>query len=168
MRQDFSYQQTEKFTSLVNDYLANTKSLHSFYNRYPLLENFPEQWKEKSNQNVDRKILVDVLQKQNEFLTLSSLTKENIASLAEQNTFTITTGHQLCLFTGPLYFIYKIVSVLNLVQELKRTYPQNNFVPVFWMASEDHDFQEVNHINLFGKTFKVANRAKGCCWPYVT
>ena len=161
MRQDFSYQQTEKFTSLVNDYLANTESLHSFYNRYPLLENFPEQWKEKSNQNVDRKILVDVLQKQNEFLSLSSLTKENIAVLAEQNTFTITTGHQLCLFTGPLYFIYKIVSALNLVEELKRTYPQNNFVPIFWMASEDHDFQEVNHINLFGKTLRWQTEQKG-------
>ena len=55
MRQDFSYKQTEKFTSLVNDYLANTESLHSFYNRYPSLENFPEQWKEKSNQNIDEK-----------------------------------------------------------------------------------------------------------------
>ncbi|HCD87500.1 MAG TPA: bacillithiol biosynthesis cysteine-adding enzyme BshC, partial [Algoriphagus sp.] len=60
------------------------------------------------------------------------------------NTFTVTTGHQLNLFTGPLYFIYKIVSTIKLAEELNKAYPNQHFVPVYWMASEDHDFDEIN------------------------
>ena len=48
------------------------------------------------------------------------------------------------------YFFYKIVSVVNLCKELKKKYPDNNFVPVHWMAAEDHDFAEINHINIAG------------------
>ncbi|HBS12012.1 MAG TPA: bacillithiol biosynthesis cysteine-adding enzyme BshC, partial [Flavobacteriaceae bacterium] len=71
----------------------------------------------------------------------------NIQSLLSKNTFTITTGHQLNLFTGPLYFLYKIVSVLNLVEQLKIEFSDHNFVPIYWMASEDHDFDEINYFN---------------------
>ena len=151
MKQKLSYHQTKKFSRLVNDYLSNSDDIHNFYNRYPSLENFSPQLREKSNHRIDRKALVEVLNDQNQALTLSPLTKHNINSLLEEDTFSVTTGHQLCLFTGPLYFVYKIISTINLVEELKEKYPENNFVPVFWMASEDHDFQEVNHIHLFGK-----------------
>ena len=75
----------------------------------------------------------------------SKLTTANIASLSDTSTFTVVTGHQLNLFTGPLYFLYKIVSTLNLAKELKEQFPENHFVPVYWMASEDHDFDEINH-----------------------
>src|SRR5690606_31373268 len=63
------------------------------------------------------------------------------------------TGHQLNIFTGPLYFIYKIVTAINLAKELKTAYPDNDFVPVYWMATEDHDFAEINHTKLHGQTF---------------
>ena len=82
------------------------------------------------------------------------LTQSNIESLESTDTFTITTGHQLCVFTGPLYFIYKIVSTINLSLALKEKYPSKHFVPVFWLASEDHDFDEINHINLFDQTIR--------------
>ena len=75
----------------------------------------------------------------------SNLTKSHISNLKNKNTFTITTGHQLCFFTGPLYFFYKILDTINLCQILKKTHPNYNFIPVFWMASEDHDFEEINH-----------------------
>ena len=78
--------------------------------------------------------------------------------LKNENTFTITTGHQLNLFTGPLYFLYKIISVINLSEQLKETYPKSNFVPVYWMATEDHDFEEIQYFNF--KQKKVSwNRA---------
>ena len=48
------------------------------------------------------------------------------------------------LFTGPLYFLYKIISTINLCKELQKKYPENNFVPIYWMATEDHDFEEIN------------------------
>ena len=155
------YQQTKKFTHLVNDYLSKSDKLHDFYNRYPSLENFSAQWEEKSKYNIDRKLLVEVLNDQNQLLTLSSLTRCNIDSLIKEDSFTVTTGHQLCLFTGPLYFVYKIISTINLVELLKEKYPEKNFIPVFWMASEDHDFQEVNHIHLFGKKIEWNSGQKG-------
>ncbi len=161
MKQKLSYHQTKKFTHLVNDYLSNSDDIHNFYNRYPSLENFSAQWEEKSNHKIDRKALVKVLNDQNQALALSPLTKYNINSLLKEDTFTVTTGHQLCLFTGPLYFVYKIISTINLVEELKEKYPEKNFVPVFWMASEDHDFYEVNHIHLFGKKIEWNNDHKG-------
>ena len=161
MKQKLSYHQTKKFTHLVNDYLLNSDDIQNFYNRYPSLENFSAQWEEKSNHKIDREVLVEVLNDQNKALTLSPLTRYNISSLFEEDTFSVTTGHQLCIFTGPLYFIYKIISTINLVEELKVKYPEKNFVPVFWMASEDHDFHEVNHINLFGEKIEWNNSQKG-------
>ena len=155
------YQKTKKFTHLINDYLSRSDNLQNFYNRYPTLENFSAQWEEKSKYKIDRKLLVKVLNDQNQLLTLSSSTRYNIDSLLKKDSFTVTTGHQLCLFTGPLYFIYKIISTINLVEMLKEKYPEKNFIPVFWMASEDHDFQEVNHIHLFGKKIEWNSGQKG-------
>ncbi len=66
--------------------------------------------------------------------------KENIAALSQANTFTITTGHQICLMTGPLYFIFKIASAVKLARQLQAAYPEYRFVPVYWAATEDHDF----------------------------
>ena len=109
---------------------------------------------EKSQFPIDRMNLVDVLKKQNQSIDLSDLTQSNIESLESTDTFTITTGHQLCIFTGPLYFLYKIVSTINLSLALKQKYPSKHFVPVFWLASEDHDFDEINHINLFDQTIQ--------------
>jgi bacillithiol biosynthesis cysteine-adding enzyme BshC len=75
-------------------------------------------------------------------------------ALKEDNTFTVTTGHQLNLFTGPLYFLYKIISTINLTKKLKAKYPIYNFVPIYWMATEDHDFEEINYFNFKGKKFR--------------
>ena len=151
-----SYQNSGYFTSLINDYLNQKPDLQSLYNRFPSLENFEKQLVEKAeNFNLDadsnRKTLVAVLEKQYENLNISDLTNVNIKSLSSSKTFTITTGHQLNLFTGPLYFLYKIVSTINLTEELKRKYPEYNFVPIYWMATEDHDFEEINYFNLHGK-----------------
>jgi bacillithiol biosynthesis cysteine-adding enzyme BshC len=86
---------------------------------------------------------------------------EQIASLADSKTFTVTTGHQLNLFTGPLYFIYKIVATINLAEKLKQAYPERHFVPVYWMASEDHDFDEINYFKLEGKKYQWKSTQKG-------
>ncbi len=161
MKQKFSYQKTKKFTPLVNDYLSCSDNLNNFYNRYPNLENFSDQCKERSDYKIDRNMLLEVLNYQNQGISLSKLTKYNIKSLSKENTFTVTTGHQLCLFTGPLYFIYKIISTINLAEDLKDSYPEKNFVPVFWMASEDHDFQEVNHIHVFDKKIEWNSSQNG-------
>ena len=145
-----SYQKTGYFTKLTNDYLDKKPNLQALYNRFPKLENFSEQIEEKknnfnSNDNSKRQILVKALEKQYANFETSETTLNNIKLLNEENTYTITTGHQLNLFTGPLYFLYKIISTVNLCQQLKTAYPNQNFVPIYWMATEDHDFEEINH-----------------------
>lgn len=158
-----SYQSSGYFTLLINDYLNQESNLKSLYNRFPKLENFSDQILEKKQNYKDsnREVLVSVLKKQYEKIEVSTLTRQNIAALSSNNTFTVTTGHQLNLFTGPLYFLYKIISTINLTRELKAKYPLYNFVPIYWMATEDHDFEEINFFNFKGKKFRWNNESSG-------
>ncbi|MBC8266127.1 MAG: bacillithiol biosynthesis cysteine-adding enzyme BshC [Flavobacteriales bacterium] len=160
-RMKIPHKNTNSFSKLVLDYLNKDEKLNSFVNHFPSIENFEKQINEKQNHPVNRSVLVEVLKEQNANFSLSEKTKNNIESLLNENTFSITTGHQLCLFTGPLYFIYKIISTLNLSEQLQEKYPNNNFIPVFWMATEDHDFKEINHINLFGKKIVWDSKQSG-------
>ncbi|PCJ84608.1 MAG: bacillithiol biosynthesis cysteine-adding enzyme BshC [Flavobacteriales bacterium] len=151
------YFQTGFFPKIFLDYLKGDEKLVPFYSYIPDIKSFKKVIKEKSTQQIDRKLLAEVLEEQHSKFTPTivggnSKQIQNIQILNESNTFTVTTGHQLCLFTGPVYFIYKIISTINLSQVLKKHYPDYNFVPVYWMHTEDHDFEEINHIHLFGKT----------------
>ncbi|MFT5249431.1 MAG: bacillithiol biosynthesis cysteine-adding enzyme BshC [bacterium] len=154
--QHIPYKNTGYFSSLMVDYLAKREALASFYHRFPSMENFKAQLEEKSASfsTENRNVLVASLNKQYQDFSISEATQSNIDSLLSENTFTITTGHQLNLFTGPLYFLYKIVSVINLSEQLNKKHSNHHFVPVYWMATEDHDFDEVNYFNLYSK--KVA------------
>ena len=62
---------------------------------------------------------------------------------------------------GPLYFIYKIVSIINLAEQLQLKYPNNKFVPIFWMASEDHDFEEINHFSVGEEKIQWKEKCNG-------
>ncbi|WP_264563552.1 bacillithiol biosynthesis cysteine-adding enzyme BshC [Flavobacterium sp. N3904] len=163
-----SYQNSGYFSPLMNDYLDQKNELHSLYHRFPTLENFEKQIEEKKNNfngngngNLKRQTLVNVLKNQYAKLTVSAETLNHIELLNDPNTFTITTGHQLNLFSGPLYFLYKIISTINLTKELKAKYPTYNFVPVYWMATEDHDFEEINYFNFKGKKFRWNKESTG-------
>jgi bacillithiol biosynthesis cysteine-adding enzyme BshC len=142
-----SYQETQSFSQIVLDYLSQKETLGEFYKYSTDYTGFQKAIKERTVLT-DRSILVQVLQDQYANLSSSASVKENISLLAEDKTFTITTGHQLNLFTGPLYFIYKIVTAINLAKDLKKKFPAYNFVPVYWMATEDHDFEEINHVKV--------------------
>lgn len=150
------YKDTGYFSKLICDYLEENDALKPFFNRFPSLKNFKLQIEEKQKNFTDdkRHLLAKRIMFQYGDNSLSQSTLSNIDLLKERSTFTITTGHQLNLFTGPLYFLYKIFSAINLAEQLEKEYPQHHFVPVYWMATEDHDFDEINHFNLFGK--KVA------------
>lgn len=158
-----SFRNTGFFTDLISDYIEEKQNLKPFYNRFPSLEAFENQIEEKatSYNSDNREALVEVLNVQYKDLSTSELTQEHINSLLENSTFTVTTGHQLNLFTGPLYFLYKIVSTINLAKQLKEKHPDSNFVPVYWMASEDHDFEEINFFNFKQKKLKWKKEAEG-------
>ncbi|MBX2897215.1 MAG: bacillithiol biosynthesis cysteine-adding enzyme BshC [Cyclobacteriaceae bacterium] len=146
---------TQAFSSFFLDYIHGKEALKSFYSQFPRIENFKAQIesKAKSFPQQNRNTIAEVLQEQYKGLTISGLTQKNLESLKDHNTFTITTGHQLNIFTGPLYFVYKIVTVINACKQLKQHYPNYNFVPVYWMASEDHDYEEIKYFRAFGKKY---------------
>ena len=145
------------------DYLDQNEQVHAYYNNFPDIEGFRAQIIEKkaSYGKENRAVLHKVLRKQYQGVAISELTKENFEILKSENTFTITTGHQLNLFTGPLYFLYKIISVINLTRRLKSEFPDDNFVPVYWMATEDHDFEEIKYFNYKGKKIKWDRESGG-------
>ena len=98
----------------------------------------------------------------------SAAVQLNISNIGQSNCFTITTGHQLNIFTGPVFMIYKILHVIRLSEELKREYPNNQFVPVFWMATEDHDYEEISSFELFGRDLKWETTQSGAVGRFET
>jgi bacillithiol biosynthesis cysteine-adding enzyme BshC len=135
-----------------------------------LLSQFEQQiaLKKLNFSSENRKVLVAALQAQYKDLNTSEKVVQNLNALSLENTFTVTTGHQLCLMTGPLYFIYKILHVIKLAEELKQVFPAQNFVPVYWMASEDHDFEEIKSFLLFGQKWTWESTQKGAVGRFQT
>lgn len=148
--------ETGQFSRLIIDYINKNKSLQPFYTYEPQIESFQQAMDDRNKKKLDREVLVEVLKEQYTQMNITGM-DSNIEQLRNATTFTVCTGHQLCLFTGPLYFIYKIISTINLAEVLRKKYPSADFIPVYWMATEDHDFEEVCSINLFGKTVKWSN-----------
>ncbi len=161
---------THAFSNFFLDYVEQKPELKEFYNRFPSPENFKDQIAEKSKSfpSATRTILNNSLTKQYGSLQVSEKVKQNLALLTDANTFTITTGHQLNIFTGPLYFIYKIVTVINACAKLKKLYPQHHFVPVYWMASEDHDYDEIKYFKLYGKKYTWQTNQSGAVGRFHT
>ena len=96
----------------------------------------------------DKNVLIDILKRQNVTFGGDEFTASNIEQLTNENTFAVVTGQQVGLYTGPLYTILKTISTVKLAKELKEKFPQFNFVPIFWLESEDHDLDEANHTYL--------------------
>ena len=132
-------------------YTEQTTIFEQFYNYSPDIQSFEQVIADKSKEGIDRDLLVSVLKKQYLQLHTEGGELNKIDSLLDAKTFTVTTAHQPSLLTGPLYFVYKIFSTIKLAEELATRYPQNSFVPVFVIGGEDHDFEEVNSISIFGK-----------------
>jgi bacillithiol biosynthesis cysteine-adding enzyme BshC len=164
-----SYRDTGFFSKTVLDYLAGNKAIRPFYAYEPNAESVPDIIKELTNNfSVDRSVLVNTLNDQYKAHAPHEEVSANIEALKEEKTFTITTAHQLNIFTGPLYYIYKILNTVRVARDLEQQYPGYCFVPCYWMGSEDHDFEEVNHIHLFGKRIEWDNFQGGSMGSYST
>ena len=181
-----SYRSTELFSALINDYIETKGTAQSFVNYAANKEGYKKAIEQRASFPTNRKVLVEVLQNQytqlakevNDASVLNSnnnnalnnslnnietfkLVNDNVNLLLKENTFTVTTAHQPNIFTGPLYFIYKIVHAIQLAAELKKQFPQHNFVPVYYMGSEDADLQEVGSYNLAGEAYQWNTKQKG-------
>ena len=149
-----------KFSSLIRDYLNQSEKTESFYAKFPSESNLILQAQEKLGQYKNREIVYTALKNQLSQLELTPKQIENVEKFNLSNSVTITTGHQLNLLTGPLYFFYKILEVVKACEEMNQKHPELNFIPIFWMATEDHDFDEINHF--YYKTQKfVWNKQAG-------
>jgi len=160
-----SYKETGYFSQTVIDYLEDKSELRPFYSYRPDWEGFKVLLQNKKVIG-SRDLLAQVLTKQYQSVPESdsrnyASVQSHIDLLKSENTYTITTGHQLNIFAGPLYFIYKIVTAIKLARQLKEKFSDKNFVPVYWMASEDHDFAEINYTNIGGKKVHWWHEASG-------
>jgi bacillithiol synthase len=142
------YNKTGYFSGLVTDYLEHAPTLRPFYTHLPDLKGISDAIEARQKFHGHRPLLVSALQKQYEKTTTSDAVKKNIALLQNDSTFTITTAHQPAIFTGTLYFVYKILHAIKLSASLKKEMPQYDFVPVYWMGSEDADLDELGKIYL--------------------
>lgn len=149
------------FSPIFLDYLAGNPKLRPLYEAAPEPKNFREAIEKRAFSDESRTILYHTLKDQYRGIKIHPQVQQNIDALYERKTFTVTTGHQLNIFTGPLYFIYKIVTVINACKRLKAEYPDYKFVPVYWMASEDHDVAEISYFHLFGKKYSWETDQKG-------
>jgi bacillithiol synthase len=148
-----------RFSRIFLDYTDRHSSLKPFYKFDTDREGYAKAMSSMQYNESIRPTLCSLIRKQ--YISSEISIPENlILSLEKENTFTVCTGHQLCLFTGPFYFIYKIISVIKLAESLSLE-TGKTVIPVYWMASEDHDFEEIASVNLFGKTVKWNKPANG-------
>jgi bacillithiol synthase len=152
--QFIDYKTTGYFSQLVTDYISGDESLKPFYNHPVSIEGIKAAIKERKISSTNRTLLVDELKHQYASFAANKKVSANIDLLLNENTFTICTAHQPNIFTGHLYFVYKILHAIKLSESLKASLPEYNFVPVYYMGSEDADLDELGQVNINGSTYK--------------
>jgi bacillithiol synthase len=165
---DISFRQTRLFSKLILDYIAQDEQVSEFCAYPPVPDEIEKIIAGKQQESIDRNHLAAVIHKQYEYVQITEELKQNIEALKEQHTFCIVTAHQLNIFTGPLYYIYKIAQTISTCRQLNVKYPSYNFVPVYWMGSEDHDFEEINHISVYNKKIEWTDHQGGATGAYTT
>ena len=144
------YRQAGVFSKIVNDYVDQAGAIKPFFAHPPSLNGIKEAIQARKNFSTNREVLVAALKEQYGDL-LQAKVASNISALLSPGTFTVTTAHQPNIFTGPLYFIYKILHAIRLAAHLQSSFPEYKFVPVYYMGSEDADLDELGHIHLDGQ-----------------
>ena len=145
-----AYEATGSFSKMVLDYIKGDEQLQPFYAKPVSVDGIQHTIEARKLFATDRKLLVDVLKKHYAHANPTAQQLQSIQLLANSNTFTVTTAHQPNIFTGHLYFIYKLLHAIKLCEKLKAAMPENEFVPVYYMGSEDADLEELGHIYING------------------
>ncbi|HMO60864.1 MAG TPA: bacillithiol biosynthesis cysteine-adding enzyme BshC [Ferruginibacter sp.] len=140
------YSCTGYFSSLLIDYISGNEKLQPFYTHSTTIKGIQQAIEQRQFSPAGRQALITLLQQQYAGITLSPKQQQNLQWLQEDNTFTICTAHQPNIFTGPLYFIYKIIHAIKLADVLNGKLTAQKFVPVYYMGSEDADLDELGYI----------------------
>jgi len=166
--QQFPEIEFRKLDALVRDYCARYEKLRELYNVDCSVDAIANYAQSRTIPAETRQTLVQVLREQYNDLPTIPQVETSIECLASAQTVCVTTGHQLCLFGGPAYVIYKILSTIKLAQVLSNTAPGLQVVPVFWMAAEDHDKEEINHTVSNGKRLQWNTPQEGAVGRFQT
>tara|TARA_B100000579_G_scaffold337161_1_gene288148 strand:- start:31853 stop:33442 length:1590 start_codon:yes stop_codon:yes gene_type:complete len=162
-KKSISFSKTRLFSKLICDFIESDSSLQPFINSFLNINALNSKLERKKDH---RTILSDALKQQYDdtlFLNTDlSVVNTNVSKLSDNNVYTITTGHQLNIFASPLFLIYKIISVISYTNYLNHTLKNVSFVPCFWMASEDHDFSEIQSCTLEGVNYHWELETQDC------
>lgn len=161
-------QQVLSLSPLLKDYLNDSVGIQSLVSSYQRIDQIPKLIEKKSENYKMRDICFSVLNSQHKELDLSEEQSKNLDLFSKSTTFCITTAHQTSLFGGPLYFIQKAVSVISACVIAKQENPSYDFVPVYWLGSEDHDFEELNHVMVNGEKIEWDDLQGGAFGRYDT
>jgi bacillithiol biosynthesis cysteine-adding enzyme BshC len=156
-----AYRSTGYFSKIILDYIERSPQLDGFYAHEVSMQGIADAISARQQFNTDRALLVAELNSQYAEVATSAKVTENIAALASENTFTICTAHQPVIFTGTLYFIYKILHTVKLAEECTLAFPGKRFVPVFYMGSEDADLEELGKIYMRSEKITWDTKQKG-------
>jgi bacillithiol biosynthesis cysteine-adding enzyme BshC len=154
------YADTRRFSPVVVDYLAGNGGVDELVVHRPDLAGIQEAARQRAFPEGHRAALTDALQRQYHGIKVHQAVADNLLALTDPRSLTVTTGHQLCLFTGPLYLPFKILNVVRLARRLT-TVLDRPVVPIFWMATEDHDRDEIDHVWLEGRKVHWPGAAGG-------
>ena len=155
------YKDTGAFSAIVLDYINGAEALRPFYEHPASMAGLEAAIRQREAYPTDRETLVKALQEQYHPLPPSEAVTRSLDLLKRPTTFTITTAHQPNIFTGVLYFFYKILHAIRLAEEAKAAFPAYDFVPVYFMGSEDADLDELGHIYAGGETLTWETTQKG-------
>ncbi len=156
-----SYRETGSFSHIVTDYIDGAAALKEFYAFPPDLSGLKQAVTQRQEFAVNRSLLAEQLKLQYSGTATADAVKSNIDLLLSPDTFTICTAHQPNIFTGHLYFIYKILHTIKLAAYCKEQMPMFNFVPVYYMGSEDADLDELGQVYADGITYQWQTKQKG-------
>ncbi|MFN4123102.1 MAG: bacillithiol biosynthesis cysteine-adding enzyme BshC [Flavobacteriales bacterium] len=165
------YEDTRRFSRLLIDYVQQAEKLKPYMAFSPDIDGLQQAIEERKNKSVNRSVLVETMLKQYNHLLSDediALQIQQIHLLRNDNTFTITTGQQTGIFLGPLYTLLKAITVIKLSRQLKAQLPKYDFVPVFWLASEDHDKEEINHLWIRDQKFVWQTEQEGAVGQFKT
>ncbi|MFT4023824.1 MAG: bacillithiol biosynthesis cysteine-adding enzyme BshC [Flavihumibacter sp.] len=159
----YTYDHTGYFNTIVTDYVHAAPALRPFY-RHPVSpDGIKAAIHAREQFATDRQLLTTVLKDQYAQAGLQGhlLVDAQIELLAKPTTFSICTAHQPNIFTGYLYFVYKVLHIVKMAAELKKEHPQYDFVPVYYMGSEDADLEELGKVFLNGEKLVWETRQTG-------
>ncbi|RYD52696.1 MAG: bacillithiol biosynthesis cysteine-adding enzyme BshC [Sphingobacteriales bacterium] len=149
-----SHAVTRRFSPLVTDYLARPDTFKPFVAHPPDYNGIRDAIAARTRFPTDREGLYQELLRQYGAMPLPESVRLNLEKLRQTNCYTVCTAHQPALFTGALYFIYKIIHAARLADDLKTRFPEEDFVPVFYIGSEDNDLDELGHFQLGEEVFQ--------------